>query len=343
MSQTIPQNRYTWADCAKGLSIILVVHLHSTFGVEADLGVSGVMGDIAGFGASFRMPLFFMVAGLFLGSSLMRNWRDYIDHKVLHLVYFYVLWTLINCVLKCLPEVGWSLSALLAKLPTYLYEPMGTMWFIYVLALFFIATKLLLPLGRYVLLALAIGLELVPISTGFTAVDAFAANYVFFVVGVVFADTIKERVGQSRLPFLATLAIFAAAFAANLMAYQLNLFHAPGAHLLLGVALPLAILLSLKGLVERVPLGWLAYCGKYSIVIYLSFFLPMAVTRILLIKTGIITHVDVISGITFLVAVTSPLVVHWLIKDTRLKFFYSRPQWVHLPQAKEKRVVHPAE
>ena len=35
-------------------------------------------------------------------------------------------------------------------------------------------------------------------------------------------------------------------------------------------------------------LNFLRYCGEHSIVIYLAFFLPMAVTRTLLLKTGLI-------------------------------------------------------
>ena len=39
----------------------------------------------------------------------------------------------------------------------------------------------------------------------------------------------------------------------------------------------------------------LRYCGQNSIVIYLAFFLPMAATRIALLKTGIITDLGTIS------------------------------------------------
>ncbi len=42
-------------------------------------------------------------------------------------------------------------------------------------------------------------------------------------------------------------------------------------------------------------LNFLRYCGEHSIVIYLAFFLPMAVTRTLLLKTGLIPDIGVIS------------------------------------------------
>ena len=38
-------------------------------------------------------------------------------------------------------------------------------------------------------------------------------------------------------------------------------------------------------------LNFLRYCGEHSIVIYLAFFLPMATTRTLLLKTGLIADI----------------------------------------------------
>ena len=42
-------------------------------------------------------------------------------------------------------------------------------------------------------------------------------------------------------------------------------------------------------------LNVLRFCGKHSIVIYLAFFLPMASTRTLLLKTGIIPDIGMVS------------------------------------------------
>ena len=46
----------------------------------------------------------------------------------------------------------------------------------------------------------------------------------------------------------------------------------------------------------------LRYCGRNSIVIYLAFFLPMAASRMVLVKTGWIT--DVFYGAALILAVT---------------------------------------
>ena len=44
------------------------------------------------FARPFRMPDFFMISGLFLASVIDRDWRNYLDRKVVHFAYFYLLW-----------------------------------------------------------------------------------------------------------------------------------------------------------------------------------------------------------------------------------------------------------
>ena len=38
------------------------------------------------------MPDFFLISGLFLAARIDRPWPAYLDTKVVHFAYFYVLW-----------------------------------------------------------------------------------------------------------------------------------------------------------------------------------------------------------------------------------------------------------
>lgn len=127
--------RLQWVDYAKGLSILLVVHMHATLGVSAALGQSGIMEQIVHFASSFRMPLFFMLSGLFVLSVRTLDWKSFLDKRVLGLVYFFLLWTLITLIFKGYEFTGGDLSALPLLARSSLVEPIGTLWFIYVLAL----------------------------------------------------------------------------------------------------------------------------------------------------------------------------------------------------------------
>src|SRR5436190_24319895 len=92
--------RIDWVDYAKGFCIIFVVMMHSTLGVGNAVGQEGWLHTVVAFAKPFRMPDFFLISGLFLGQVIDRGWRTYLDRKVVHFVYFYLLWTAIQFAFK---------------------------------------------------------------------------------------------------------------------------------------------------------------------------------------------------------------------------------------------------
>jgi hypothetical protein len=54
--------------------------------------------------------------------------------------------------------------------------------------------------------------------------------------------------------------------------------------------------------------------------------LPMAATRIALLKTGLIEDVGVVSLIVTAVAVAMPLMLHAAVRNTWARFLYERPE-----------------
>ena len=121
--------RVDWVDYAKGFCIIMVVMMHSTLGVEQAAGQEGWMHTAVAFARPFRMPDFFLISGLFLARVIDRDWRDYLDRKVVHFAYFYVLWVTIQFAFKApgiASAMGWK-AAGLAYLEAYI-EPFGTLW-----------------------------------------------------------------------------------------------------------------------------------------------------------------------------------------------------------------------
>jgi len=71
--------------------------------------------------------------------------------------------------------------------------------------------------------------------------------------------------------------------------------------------------------------GYLRYAGRNSIVLYVSFVLPMAATRILLLKSGLIESVGAVSLIVTLVAIAVPLTLHAAVRNTWARFLFERP------------------
>src|SRR5271154_6801134 len=153
-------DRVDWDDYAKGICIIMVVMMHSVLGVELAAGETGFMHLFVSFAKPFRMPDFFLISGLFLPLVIDRDWRTYLDRKVVHFAYFYILWVTIQFGFKApafAAGSSWAHAGLL-YLEAFV-EPFGTLWFIYLLPIFFVVTKATRRLPPLLILAVAATLE----------------------------------------------------------------------------------------------------------------------------------------------------------------------------------------
>src|SRR3954469_8933771 len=205
--------RVDWVDYAKGFCIVMVVMMHSTAGVELAAGQPSWMGYVVAFAKPFRMPDFFLISGLFLAVVIDRDWRTYLDRKVVHFAYFYALWVTIQFGFKApafAAESGWSHVGYL-YLESFI-EPFGTLWFIYLLPVFFVVTKLLRRAPPLAVWVLAAALEMLHVSTGWTVIDEFCARFVYFYSGCLFAAQVfalSDRARNSPVAALAGLALWA--------------------------------------------------------------------------------------------------------------------------------------
>ncbi|MBN8970264.1 MAG: acyltransferase family protein [Rhizobiales bacterium] len=336
--------RVDWVDYAKGICIVMVVMMHSTLGVEAATGQHGFMHLVVAFAKPFRMPDFFLISGLFLARVIDRDWRTYLDRKVVHFAYFYVLWVAIQFAFKApsfaaeqgLGHVG------------YLYlesfiEPFGTLWFIYLLPIFFVVTKATRRIPALMIWSAAAALEMSHLSTGWTVIDEFAARFVYFYSGYLFANYVFALADHARnRPALALLALAIWAVTDAVLVYT-GLSEWPVISLVLGFAGACAIITTGTLLARAKWLDGLRYCGEHSITIYLAFFLPMAATRTLLLKTHLITDIGVISLIVTTIGVIGALLIWWSVRNTRFNFLFERPDAFWIAPKKLRPALQPAE
>jgi len=100
---------------------------------------------------------------------------------------------------------------------------------------------------------------------------------------------------------------------------------------LIGLALGFAGAAAIIGvgtLLARFEIGHaLRYAGRHSIVIYLTFFIPMKVAQKGLSVTELIPDVGTASLMVLVAGVVLPLIGHRLIKGTPLIALYERPAW----------------
>ena len=205
--------RVDWVDYAKGICIVMVVMMHSVLGVELAAGQTGFMHLVVMFAKPFRMPDFFLISGLFVSVVIDRDWRTYLDRKVVHFAYFYVLWVTIQFGFKApsfAAESSWSHVGYL-YLESFI-EPFGTLWFIYLLPIFFVVIKATRRMPALLIWGIAAALESAHVATGWTVIDEFCARGVYIYSGYLFAPyvfALADRVRAYPVLALAGLALWA--------------------------------------------------------------------------------------------------------------------------------------
>ena len=172
---------------------------------------------------------------------------------------------------------------------------------------------------------IAAALEIAPIATGWTVIDEFAGRFVYFYTGYMLAPHIfrlasavqtRPAVGAFGLLVWGTI---------NGLLVAVGYADKPFISLALGLAGAAAVVSASALMAKSDFFTPLRYCGRNSIVIYLAFFLPMVVTRTLLIKTGFISDVGIMSLLVTAAGVVGALVLWWAVRGTRLGFLFQRP------------------
>lgn len=319
--------RLAWVDVAKGLCILLVVLMHATLGVEKAVGTETGLHAFIDWARPFRMPDFFLISGLFLAARIDRPWRAYLDTKVVHFAYFYGLWLTIQFALKAPSMVAESGAA--ATLADYLASflvPFGTLWFIYLLAVYFVVAKLLRPAPKALVLAVAGALHVFAPETGVFIVDEFASRFVFFYSGYAAAPAVLAFAERLRAaPALVVAAGLVLWAAANAAAVADGIALAPGPDLVFSyVGIAAVIAFSVLATPRLLGRG-LAYCGRNSIAVYLAFTVFMGPARIVLLKLTGGEWASAVALLSAAAGVAGALALERAVRGTRWGFLFARP------------------
>ena len=343
-TSAITAERIDWVDYAKGICIVMVVMMHSVLGVELAAGQTGFMHPLVAFAKPFRMPDFFLISGLFLSVVIDRDWRTYLDRKVVHFAYFYVLWVTIQFGFKApsfAAETGWTHVGFM-YLESFI-EPFGTLWFIYLLPVFFVVAKATRRMPPLMIWGTAALLEMAHIATGWTVIDEFGARFVYFYSGYLFAHHVFALSDRARARPALALAGLAAWALINGGVVGSGFSEWPLISLVLGLAGACAIVTIGTLLARAHRLNFLRACGEHSIVIYLAFFLPMAATRTLLLRAGPIHDVGTISLVVTIVGVVGALLLWRVALAVGANFLFERPAAFWIAPKKPQTTLQAAE
>ena len=113
--------------------------------------------------------------------------------------------------------------------------------------------------------------------------------------------------------------------------------------LVLGFAGACAIITTGTLLARARWLNVLRFCGEHSIVIYLAFFLPMAATRTLLLRTGVIADIGTVSLLVTIAGVLGALAIWQVALRLNARFLFERPDAFWIAPKRTGAVLQAAE
>jgi uncharacterized membrane protein YcfT len=186
-------------------------------------------------------------------------------------------------------------------------------------------------------------LEMAHLATGWTVIDEFCARFVYFYSGSLFARYVFALSDRARAQPGLALAALAAWALINGSLVVSGFSEWPLISLALGLAGAGAIV-TLGTLLARAHwLDFLRFCGEHSIVIYLAFFLPMAATRTLLLRAGLIHDIGTISLVVTIAGVAGALALWRIALAVRANFLFERPTAFWIAPKKPQATLQPAE
>lgn len=194
--------RQGWADIAKGVCIILVVLWHVVMKMYLAIdwhlpvplpGLWGAFGEML---LPLRMPVFFMISGMFALSATRRPWSVVARSRIAQFYYLYLLWFVVHTtVLAMVPDFD-TLAAhsALDVLEQITITPTN-LWYLFALALYFVVAKVTRDLPSWAVLVPAAALSAIA-SAGLLAAPGnrgqLYQNLVFFLIGLRFRPLIEK-------------------------------------------------------------------------------------------------------------------------------------------------------
>ncbi|MEO8804605.1 MAG: acyltransferase [Burkholderiaceae bacterium] len=311
--------RAEWVDVAKGMGIVLVVLGHAIGGLVSARLVAPDSAWNATFYLiyTFHMPLFFLLAGLFVEQRLASDAGGFVRSAFTRIAWPYLLWSVVQ--LLVIDAVGSAVNVPTEvsawRLVALLWEPASQFWFLQALLVLHLASRLLLPhigAAAFVLvLLLARGVvewvELPPLL-------AAPARYgMYYALGVWLGPLLLrsvEALPRSRATALAAAATVVWAIAA-VAAYASGHAYISLATLPAAFAGSAAVV-ALASLPRATLAAFWVQLGQASMAIYLLHVLFVAGTRIVLVKLLGLDAPAVILPLACVAGIAGPLLVRML-------------------------------
>ncbi len=267
MSADVSRSRVSWVDTGRGLAIMLVVLYHSAnwFAVPAWQSANSTV-------STLRMPLFFAISGMFAGKWLVASWADLWRVKISLFTWVVLIWSGIGVVALSLglrmQGVPYGVRSAVRNYLMTPFRPQLELWFLWALALFFLAAKLLRRAPSSAVLlgaAAASAVALSGVDLGNTGWNGALRYFFFFLVGLFFRSELlrwgaHERSRSHALVLIAWAAVSLSASIYGLWSVPLVYY----ANCLLGLLAGISLSRALSSI------EWIKVLGRQTLPVYIA-------------------------------------------------------------------------
>lgn len=266
--------RVSWADIAKGASIVLVVLHHATT-KQYDLLVPAHLTTIADTWTTItralrpvRMPLFFLVSGFFAARSIHRPW-PMVARRIATSAYLYVVWLLLTAAFTMWErELSMNRVQDLEELGLDLLFASTGLWFLYALVVYFVLTKATVALPAAPVLFAATALAVAGALSPIEEVNRVSVllHLVFFMMGARLPGMVRAAASLS-CPGILTALLLGFVSATALLA-TLGLPSGVKVLVLSVLGLPAGVLLSVRAARSARTASALSWVGRRTLPVY---------------------------------------------------------------------------
>ncbi|MDQ6763430.1 MAG: acyltransferase [Bacteroidota bacterium] len=341
--------RQSWVDYAKGIAIILVLYRHVFEGIKnSGIDISKYIfleeWNIVFF--SFRMPLFFIVSGIFVSSSFAkRGMGQFIKTKLRTILYPYFLWGIIQITLQLIfsPYVNGRIDFYNYLDLLYLPREIEQFWYLY--ALFNVTILYVLlkyGLGLKPIYHLVFGLIMFLMSAYFyrhNIIIGFVSDilhyYIFIALGDALAKFIRDKNNLKLFESWRLFFLLVFPFVLSQLYFLYVNIQYPGTKYQYVeyfnplVFIPIAIIgcafvISVSFILQKYSNAkWLEVLGRHSLYIYVAHVIVAASLRALLTRVFNIYSVPLLLLSGIIVGLIIPVLLYKFAVRVNMPWFFT--------------------
>ncbi|MBT29634.1 MAG: hypothetical protein CMO01_08215 [Thalassobius sp.] len=345
-------NRFGWIDYARGIAIILVVYKHAVVGfISSDIPISDLFFDFQEMVYNLRMPLFFMLSGVFIEKSLRRRGvKEFVRYKINTIIYPFLIWGGIQISIQVIASEYTNSQKSFLDMIYLLYYPrlIDPFWFLYTLFFIVIIYALLETYfkikKRYLfLLNLAFYFSSFYIKTDILCINDILFYSIFLTVGILFSKYLLGKKYHQHFTSAKLFLILGVVVFVGQWYWYTNYKGLVWFTDLSGIDrilfLPISILgstflLQLSFILDKYDLlTILRFIGSHSLYIYVMHLIVTGATRAVLLKLLGGEAISLSMILVIISGILMPILIYKITERLKMDFLYQPPKISFLKQS----------